>query len=46
MVKNMQRKAGQADAMFSSLVAHMNAALAIDRAAVGFDKKVELPSWV
>ncbi len=46
VVKNMQRKAGQADAMFSSLVAHMNAALAIDRAAVGFDKKVELPSWV
>jgi len=45
VVKNMQRKAGQADAMFSSLVAHMNAALAIDRASA-FTKKLEIPAWL
>ncbi len=45
VVKNMQRKAGQADAMFSSLVAHMNAELAIDRASA-FTKKLEIPAWL
>lgn len=45
VVRNMQRKAEAADAMFSSLVAHMNAAQAIDRAQA-FPKKQELPAWL
>lgn len=44
-LRNMQRKAAQADAMFSSLVAHMNEALAIGRMQA-FTEKQELPTWL
>ena len=45
VVKNMQRKAAQADAMFSALVAEMNTALAIERAS-HFTKQQEVPAWL
>jgi hypothetical protein len=44
-MKNLQRKAEQADQMFARLVAEMNAALAIDRAN-NMTKKLELPTWL
>lgn len=43
--ENLQRKARQADTMFSSLVAHMNDALRIDTAN-GYHTKEELPAWL
>lgn len=42
---NMQRKAAQADAMFSALVAQMNSAQAVSRQR-DFDKKMEVPAWL
>ena len=45
VLKNLQRKAAQADRMFSSLVAEMNAALAIDRASQP-TKTTEVPQWL
>lgn len=45
VLKNQQRKAAQADAMFSALVSHMNAALAIERAQA-ITTKQELPAWL
>jgi len=45
VLKNLQRKADQADVMFSNLVAEMNAALAIDRAS-RFEKHMEIPAWL
>ena len=45
VLKNLQRKATQADAMFSSLVSHMNSALAIERARA-FSKEMEIPQWL
>lgn len=45
VVKNMQRKAAQADQMFTALVAEMNTALAIERASA-FTTPQELPSWL
>lgn len=45
VLKNLQRKAEQADRMFSNLVAEMNAAIAIDRSAT-FTKKMEMPRWL
>lgn len=45
VVKNMQRKAEQADRMFTNLVAEMNHALGIERAEA-FTKKQELPAWL
>lgn len=42
---NMQRKAAQADAMFSALVAQMNSAQSISRQR-NFDKNMEVPSWL
>jgi len=45
VLRNLQRKAEQADKMFSNLVAEMNAAQAIDRASV-FTKTQELPQWL
>ncbi|MDE2104034.1 MAG: helicase [Patescibacteria group bacterium] len=45
VVKNMQRKAAQADVMFSSLVSQMNMALSIERAS-DFNHKQEMPSWI
>lgn len=45
VLSNLQRKAEQADRMFSNLVAEMNAALAIERASK-FIKPMEVPSWL
>ena len=45
VMKNLQRKADQADEMFSRLVAEMNHALHIERANQ-LTKKVEVPSWL
>ena len=45
VMRNLQRKAEQADAMFSRLVAEMNQALAIDRIN-NMTKKIEVPSWL
>jgi len=45
VMKNLQRKAAQADEMFSRLVAEMNQALAIQRAN-NMTKRMELPSWL
>lgn len=44
VLANLQRKADQADAMFSALVAHMNDALGIQGHA--YDKEVEVPAWL
>ena len=45
IMRNFQRKSEKADAMFANLVAHQNAALAIERASA-FTKKMEVPTWV
>jgi hypothetical protein len=45
VLKNQQRKAAQADQMFSALVSHMNAAMVIDRAQ-SFTQSQELPAWL
>lgn len=45
VMKNLQRKSDQADAMFSRLVAEMNNALSIERAN-NMTKPVEVPSWL
>lgn len=45
VLKNLQRKAAQADTMFSSLVAEMNAALAIEKAAQ-FHEQERIPAWL
>lgn len=45
VLRNLQRKAAQADKMFSSLVAEMNAALAIATAA-RFNVQEEIPAWL
>lgn len=42
---NMQRKAAQADVMFTALVSQMHAANAIARAQ-SFDKQQEIPAWL
>lgn len=42
---NLQRKAEQADVMFTALIAHMNDALRIDRCHVR-DQEVQVPSWL
>jgi hypothetical protein len=44
-LRNLQRKAKQADRMFETLVAHMNEALSIDRAE-HFDQETEVPAWL
>jgi hypothetical protein len=44
VLANLQRKADQADAMFSALVAHMNDALSIK--AHEYDKELEVPAWL
>jgi hypothetical protein len=43
--ENLQRKAAQADRMFSALVAHMNDALAIP-ASNGNQLKEDIPAWL
>ncbi len=45
ILRNLQRKAEQADRMFGNLVAEMNAAIAIGRAA-DYTKTQEVPSWL
>lgn len=45
VIKNLQRKAAQADRMFADLISHMNDALKIDR-SIQFTKKQELPAWL
>lgn len=45
VMKNLQRKSEQADAMFSRLVAEMNHAMGIERAA-RTGKPIEVPSWL
>jgi hypothetical protein len=45
VMKNLQRKAEQADKMFSALVEQMNNAQRIDR-GVTFTKTTEIPSWL
>lgn len=45
VLANLQRKAEQADRMFSNLVAEMNAAISIDRAS-RFSTRLEAPSWL
>ena len=45
VMRNLQRKAAQADTMFSHLVAEMNQALAIERTN-NMTKKVQVPSWL
>ncbi len=43
--ENLQRKAEQADQMFSELVKHMNNSMEIDRRRE-YDKPMELPQWL
>lgn len=45
VMRNLQRKAVQADEMFSNLVTEMNQALAIERAS-NMTKEMEIPSWL
>jgi hypothetical protein len=45
VMKNLQRKADQADQMFSNLVAEMNNALGIKRAS-DVTKQMEIPAWL
>jgi len=40
----LQRKAAQADRMFTALVGHMREGMTVRRSAV-YDKNVEIPSW-
>lgn len=43
--ENMRRKSEAADRMFSSLVAHMNDALKIER-STEYTQEIEVPSWL
>lgn len=45
VLRNLQRKADQADAMFSQLVAQMNRAIGLQRGAT-FNRAQEIPSWL
>lgn len=44
VLKNLERKAAQADRMFDALVAHMRDALSVRRAD-SYDRNVEVPAW-
>lgn len=44
VLKNLQRKAAQADEMFDQLVAHMNSAQEVDK--YDYNQELELPSWL
>lgn len=44
-LKNLERKAQQADKMFDALVAHMNEAISIQR-GVDYKNEVEVPAWL
>jgi hypothetical protein len=43
--ENLQKKADQADKMFTELVAHMNDSIDVNRLFT-YNKKVEVPSWL
>ena len=45
VLKNLQRKAAQAEVMFANLVAEMNRAEAIERKN-NFTKQLEIPAWL
>lgn len=45
VLKNLQRKAANADRMFSNLVNERNAAMAVNRAPA-FTKQEEIPAWL
>jgi len=45
VLRNLQRKAVQADSMFSALVSEMNSAIHIER-SIAFTKQQEVPSWL
>jgi hypothetical protein len=44
VLRNLQRKAAQADAMFTSLLAHMNDALRLERST--YSTPMEVPAWL
>jgi hypothetical protein len=44
-LENLQRKADQADRMFTALVSHMGQAMAVRR-SVPFTVDTEVPSWL
>lgn len=44
VMENLRRKAGQAEVMFSNLVAEMNSAVSIN-SAKQFNKAMEVPAW-
>jgi hypothetical protein len=44
-LKNLRRKADQADRMFDTLIAHMLEAVSIDR-SLTFNQRVEVPAWI
>lgn len=46
VLANLQRKAEQADRMFTELTRHMREELAVSRVVLDFDKPVEVPSWL
>ena len=43
-LRNLRRKAVQADAMFTRLVEHMRESLSVER-SLHFERKVEVPEW-
>ncbi len=45
VLKNLERKSAQADAMFTSIVAHMNEAMAVD-SSESFDNETRTPTWL
>jgi hypothetical protein len=45
VLANLQRKAGQADAMFDALLEHMTTARGVNR-AVDYPNRVEVPAWL
>jgi hypothetical protein len=45
VMRNLQRKSDQADAMFTRLVAEMNQALSIERAN-NMTAPVQIPAWM
>ncbi len=46
VMKNLQRKADQADKMFAELVGYMNEAMTLDRASGNGSASVEVPTWL
>lgn len=45
-LRNLQRKADQADEMFARLTANMGRAITINRTPTSGHKRIEIPSWV